>query len=175
MRFKFLVTSILAIVTSASTVAACPITRATYVPVSPDTVGVKANYEITHRPRKDETGQGRNIMTLRDALSQKSFDYSYAFTNGYGRTALVFLGETGKPLEEAGKPEGEATDAFDGPGSHILFFDQRLRTVNPEGDETKAAPAYLIAPELGVNFWYWAKGDRKFVPPPGLWRLAKCR
>lgn len=149
---------------------ACPITNAVYRPVEPGAHGTATGYELVHAVKSLPANQSDLVVTIRAAGGGGvSHDFGFAFSNGYGRTHLVYAGRT---AESATFDPGEDRDGW--PGSPILYFDAGLRAVSVT-NRLAAAPEYLIMPEIGLTFWYWANGDRTFVPPGGMWKRVRCR
>ncbi|OYU48183.1 MAG: hypothetical protein CFE31_11005 [Rhizobiales bacterium PAR1] len=156
---------------------ACPLLRAVYTPIEDEGFGKIENYELFHSEKTLPFNQAKAVITIRapaNGLVEKmrSYDFGFAFTNGYGGTHLEFSGESAKSARYK-LPRGESEDNV--PGSLILYFDEDLKTVEPLGEGEQAAPAYLLMPDIGRKFWYWQKSDRTFVPPGTMWKRTSCR
>jgi hypothetical protein len=155
----------------------CPLLRAVYAPIEDEGFGAIQNYEMTHGVKKIPANQAQVVATIRapadgPPAKMRSYDFGFAFTNGYGGTHIVYSGESAKSAHY--KPDkGEDYDS--GPGSLIIYFDADLKVVEPLTDAKSKAPTYLIMPEIGSTFWYWQKGDRAFVPSGTMWKLKTCR
>ena len=149
----------------------CTLLKSTYTPLDADDdfsadSGKQNDYSLTFAPKRGEVNLESYLLRITEAKQKIAYDFAFAYPNGYGGTALVF----------AGAPGGKKfKDARDDPGSKVLYFGEDLKRVLPEGDDGGKAPAFLIMPGLGQSFWYWSKGERKFVPPDGLWKLTGCR
>ena len=157
--------------------AACALNKALYRPMekSPDNV----YYELTHSTQKKlRANQADLVLTINSPNDSKSFkpgvgrsyDYGFAFSNGYRRTHLLYAGESAKSTTYDIDTKTDTSAA----GSTILYFDDNLRLVEPLTTREKLAPKYLLMPGLGPALWYANDGDRRFVPPEGLWKLALC-
>jgi len=146
----------------ASATADCPLLKAVYEPV--DAVA-GAVYSVRHVDRKVGANQATYVLRLSETVTGRAYDFSFAYANGYGGASVVFAGPPNEPQRK--------TRRFD-PGSAILYFDDKLALGPDYADPDKPAPAWLLMPDIGKSFWYWNKGDRKFVPPAGLWRQARC-
>ena len=149
----------------------CTLLKSIYAPIDADDdmsadSGKQNDYALTFAPSHGEINQATFVMRIAEAKQKLAYEFAFAFPNGYGGTALVFLGAPGQK---------KFKDARDDPGSKIMYFGADLKRVQPEGDVDGPAPAYLVMPGLGQSFWYWSKGERKFVPPDGLWKLTGCR
>ena len=154
----------------------CPLPQAIYTPVEDDSFGQYTGYELQHSRKKLRANQSHMVVTIRapqqkDGKPARSYDFGFAFSNGYGRTSLVFAGESAKSATY--RPP--KNDEDDGPGSHIQYFDAELKEAAPHDGKYESSPAYLIMPEIGLNFWYWQGGDRTFVPSGGMWKRTACR
>ena len=145
----------------------CPIGRAVYGPVGAAGELVPTAYELTHGDRQELRRQSNLSVTIRNTEISRAYDFTYAFSNGYGRTHLVYAGRSGETRRQKSE---QGT-----PGSPILFFDEQIKTVQPVYAMKDKAPAYLLMPEMGVTFWYGGDSDRKFVPPDGLWTIVSCK
>ncbi len=170
--FKSLIVAFL-VMMNAGSVLACPLLKATYTSLDPeDDMSVSANsphkeYTITHITKKLLHNQSDIALRIAEQQQKISFDFAYAFTSGYGSTVLIFAGESSKSATYIAKNKD--------PRSSIFYFDKDLKTVSPDLDDKKAAPTYLIMPELGASFWYWEPGLKNFIPPAGMWKLSKCQ
>jgi len=157
----------------------CPFVRAVYAPVEDEEFGTITDYEMTHSLKTIQANQSRYVATIRapakgPAAKMRSYDFGFAFSNGYGRTSLVFAGESAKSAQF--KPsKGEDYDAY--PSSPILYFDEEMKTLSAAAapEDKPTAPAYLLMPDIGSSFWYWQKSDRAFVPPGTMWKFKTCR
>lgn len=151
-----------AMVAPAAASTDCPLLRAVYAPVDA-TEGVA--YVARHVARKVPRNQAPYVLRLSDAASGRAYDFSFAYANGYGGASIVFAGAPSQPQRKAGR--------FD-PGSPIIYFREALTQAETYAAPDKRAPAYLIMPGIGRSFWYWDKGDRKFAPPGGIWKMTRC-
>lgn len=142
--------------------AECPLLKAVYAPI--DAEAGKA-YSLQHVVRDVGANQAAYVLRIREARQAIAYDFSFAYANGYGGASLIFAGEPRKP-----RPKLRDGD----PGSPILYFDAGLSLAPTYADPGKPAPAYVLMPDLGRAFWYWEKGDRKFVPPAGMWKQTTC-
>lgn len=157
----------------------CPFDRAVYAPIEDEGFGTITDYEMTHSLKTIQANQSRYVATIRapangPAAKMRSYDFGFAFSNGYGRTSIVFAGESAKSATfKPGK--GEDYDSY--PSSPILYFDENLVTVPAAAadKDSPTAPAYLLMPDIGSSFWYWQKSDRAFVPPGTMWKFKTCR
>ena len=156
---------------------ACPLLQAVYTPVEDEGFGKIENYELFHSQKTLPFNQAKAVITIRAPANgpvekMRSYDFGFAFTNGYGGTHLEFSGESAKSARHK-PPRGGNDD--NQPSSLIIYFDEELKTVEPLGEGEKVAPAYLLMPDIGRKFWYWQKGDRAFVPPGTMWKRTSCR
>lgn len=154
----------------------CPLAQAIYAPIEDDSYGQYTGYELQHSRKKLWVNQSHMVATIRaphqkDGKPARSYDFGFAFSNGYGRTSIVFSGESAKSA--AYRPPKNDDDY--GPGSHIQYFDAEMKEVAPHDGKYETAPLWLIMPEIGLNFWYWQGGDRTFVPSSGMWKRVACR
>lgn len=154
-----------------SAVAAdCAIERAVYRPLGGRNPDAEKTFELTHSARRIPANQSQLVATIRDTATKRFHYFGFAFSNGYGRTHLVYAG----PDKSGGKPDGGEVNT-DGPGSPVVYFDAKLGMVDAPVKAGEPAPDYLIMPEIGLNFWYSGPSDHSFIPPDGLWKRAACR
>ncbi len=151
--------------------AECPLLKAVYAPLDPEDdmsadAGKQNQYRARHIANNGAQNQAGFMLRITEENQKISYDFSYAFANGYGRTSLVFMGDS----KHSAEPKMKATD----PGSSIFYFNEQLHIATPEQEFPGPAPKYLIMPALGGSFWYWEKGQRKFVPPQGMWAMISC-
>lgn len=153
---------VLTVLASPAAAAECPLLKAVYEPV--DAVAGAA-YSARHVDRKVGANQATYVLRLSETVAARAYDFSFAYANGYGGASVVFAGPPSKPQQKARE--------FD-PGSAIFYFDEKLGQAPTYADPEKPAPPWLLMPEIGRSFWYWSKGDRKFVPPGGMWKMTRC-
>lgn len=145
----------------------CEIGRAVYGPIGASDEPADEGYRLVHTDRPALRRQSRLSVTLSHRALGQSHDFTYAFSNGYGRTSLVYAGPTGARLP------ARLTDQS--PGSPIMFFDADMKLAPAPQSLSDKAPGWLIMPEMGLRFWYGGDQARKFIPPDGLWKLTACR
>lgn len=153
-----------------ATAADCAIERAVYRPAGGFGQTERGVYELVHTVKKIPANHSNLVVTIRQPASKKAHDFGFAFSNGYGRTHLLYSGPD--VYEQA---EGDSKEDAEGPGSTIMYFDAQMRAVEAPMKAGQKGPLFLVMPEIGVKFWYRGKDDRQFVPPDGIWRLASCR
>ena len=147
----------------------CAIDHAVYEPI----VGERedeANYVAETVPHRAAVGnQTRFLLVMRNVATGETKRFAFFSPNGYGR--LIASLERKRKRGPGAKTDDEQT----GPDSTAILFDRELRPLALETlfRPTTRAPAYLILPDLGLSFWYSTLG-RSFVPPQGMWRLARC-
>lgn len=149
--------------------ADCPLFKAVYAPVEPEDdmsaeSGQQNIYRARHIRATPAPNQANYTFRIEEQKQHLSYDFSYAFPNGYGGTKLVFMGES----KNNGKHKMKDSD----PGSQIFYFDADMKSVLPDIDAK--APIYLIMPDIGSAFWYWTPGLRKFIPTSAVWKLLSC-
>jgi len=152
--------------------AGCTIERAIYKPVGGFGQNETGRYELVHAAKRIESNQSNLVAIIRHSGLKRAHEFGFAFSNGYGRSHLLYSGP-----DKYGKGEADTAsdDDASGPGSPIMYFDARMKVVEAPVKAGAPAPQFLIMPEIGLKFWYDGKGDRKFVPPDGLWKLSACR
>jgi hypothetical protein len=158
--------------TSSAIAAGCTIERAVYKPAGGFGQNEVAQYELVHAAKRIESNQSNLVAIIRHSGLKRAHEFGFAFSNGYGRTHLLYSG-TDKYAK--GDADGARDEDASVPGSPIMYFDARMRVVETPVKAGGPAPQYLIMPEIGLKFWYGGKDDRKFVPPDGLWKLSACR
>ena len=86
---------------------------------------------------------------------KRKLEFSFTASNGYSFNYLV--------------PRWK--DAPADADFHIFIFDSKMKTLDlPQSG--KAAPPFLLTPELGSFFWY-GQEPREFLPA-NVWRLQTC-
>lgn len=151
---------------------ACPVSRAVYTALDFDDdmsadAGTHNDYEIT-LPRRTVPGGGEErVVRIVEKKQKLAYDFAVARPMGFGGTTVHFLG-----APDAKKPPKETADQ---PRSRLIFFGADLRRLDVADDGDPAAPAFLQLTEISPAFWNWKPGNRRFVPPDGLWKLAACR
>jgi hypothetical protein len=148
----------------------CDLFKATYQPLDPEDdmsaeAGKQNRYSAKHVIKKMPFNQAKFAFRLAEANQKISYDFSFAFANGYGGTSLVF----GGPSDRTAGNKMKDSD----PSSAIMYFDENLKQALPDWAKGGRAPQYLVMPGLGSSFWYWGL-DRNFVPPAGMWKLTSC-
>lgn len=148
----------------------CDLFKATYQPLDPEDdmsaeAGKQNRYSAKHVIKQMPFNQAKFAFRLSEANQKISYDFSFAFANGYGGASLVFGGPSDRTA-------GHKMNDRD-PSSAIMYFDEKLKQALPDWAKGGAAPQYLVMPGLGSSFWYWGL-DRKFVPPAGMWKLTSC-
>lgn len=151
--------------------ADCPLLKAVYAPLDPEDdmsadAGKQNQYRARHIATNGAQNQAQYMLRIVEEKQNISYDFSYAYPNGYGGTALVFMGDS----KHSSNHKMKSSD----PGSSIFYFNDQLHAATPEQENPGSAPKYLMMPGLGGAFWYWEKGMRKFVPPAGLWAQISC-
>jgi hypothetical protein len=150
----------------------CPASRAVYTALDFDDdmsadAGAHNDYEITLPRRHLPSGEDARIVRIVEKKQALSYDFGIARPMGFGGTTVWFLGATA-----AKKPPKETADQ---PRSRLIFFGADLRRVDLADEGDPAAPAFVQLPEISPGFWSWTAGQRRFVPPDGLWKLSACR
>ncbi len=148
----------------------CDLFKATYTPVDPEDdmsaeAGKQNRYSVQHIKKRLRFNQAQFAFRLTEANQKISYDFGFAFANGYGGTSLVFAGRS----DRTGAHKMHEHD----PSSQIMYFDANLKQARPDWEHGGPAPQYFIMPGLGSSFWYWDLA-RKFVPPAGMWKLTSC-
>ncbi len=149
----------------------CDVLKAVYTPLDNEDdmsaeAGKQNRYSAQHIEKRLRFNQARFAFRIMETNQKLSYDFGFAFSNGYGRTSLVFAGP-----DVAG--EDYKRDPDD-PTSFIMYFDEGLKQTQPDWEKGGKAPHYLIMPGIGSSFWYW-KSERNFVPPAGMWKLSSCK
>lgn len=157
---------------SAAQAAECAVAKAVYRPAGGYSQNEAARYELVHEAKKIDVNMSDLVVTIRNTATKRAHEFGFAFSNGYGRTHLLYAGPDKYGSE--GK-DNDASGDDEGPGSTIMYFDAQMKVVEAPTKASARAPQFLLMPEIGVKFWYGGKDDRKFVPPDGMWRLAGCR
>lgn len=146
--------------------------KAVYAPLEPENdesraAGQQASYRAGHVARQTTEDEPTFILRIQESRQALPYDFSLAFTLGYGGINLIFFGAS--TLKQP--VQFKTTD----PGSEIFYFGQKMNSVPPELDGTGLAPDTLFMASLGRSSWYWSPGARRFVPPPaGLWTRISC-
>ena len=148
----------------------CDLFKAVYTPLDPEDdmsadAGKQNRYSAQHVKKRLRFNQAQFAFRLSEANQKLSYDFGFAFANGYGGTSLVFAGRS----DRSGAHKMSESD----PSSPIMYFDANLKQAQPDWEHGGAAPQYFIMPGLGSSFWYWDLG-RRFVPPAGMWKLTSC-
>ena len=148
----------------------CDLFTAIYTPLDPeDDMSVEAGkqnrYSVQHIKKRLRFNQAQFAFRLSEANQKVSYDFGFAFANGYGGTSIVFAGRS----DRTGAHKMDEHD----PSSQIIYFDAQLKQAPPDWERGGRAPQYLIMPGLGSSFWYWGP-SRDFVPPAGMWKLTSC-
>jgi len=149
----------------------CDLLKGVYTPLDPEDdmsaeAGKQNRYSARHLVKRLRHNQAQIVFQLSEANQKISYDFGYAFANGYGGVAIVFAGPSANSANHRTRE--------DDPISLIMYFDAGLKAVTPDWEKGGKAPDYLIMPGIGSSFWYWAPGGRKFVPPAGMWKLTAC-
>jgi hypothetical protein len=173
-RILFFASTLLGFAAAASPAfaAGCKIERAIYKPVGGYAQNEIGRYQLVHAAKRIEVNQSNLVAIISHSGLKRAHEFGFAFSNGYGRTHLLY---SGPDKYDKGEADGASDDDASRPGSPIMYFDARMRVVEAPVKAGAVAPEYLIMPEIGLKFWYGGKDDRKFVPPDGLWKLAACR
>jgi hypothetical protein len=127
--------------------------------------GKQNAYSARHVIRNLPFNQAPFAFRLSEANQKISYDFGFAFANGYGGTSLVFAGKSDLRAHRKMRD--------DDPSSAIMYFDENLKQAQPDWEKGGKAPRYLIMPGIGSSFWYWDT-SRKFVPPAGMWKVTSC-
>jgi hypothetical protein len=148
----------------------CDLFKATYTPVDPEDdmsaeAGKQNRYSVQHIKKRLRFNQAQFAFRLTEENQKISYDFGFAFANGYGGASLVFAGRS----DRTGAHKMHEHD----PSSQIMYFDANLKQARPDWEHGGPAPQYFIMPGLGSSFWYWDVA-RKFVPPAGMWKLTSC-
>jgi hypothetical protein len=148
----------------------CDLFKAVYAPLDPQDdmsaeAGKQRRYSAQHIKMRLRFNQAQFAFRLKEDEQKASFDFGFAFANGYGGTSLVFAGPTGRTSKHQMKE--------DDPSSSIMYFDDNLKQSMPDWEKGGKAPRYLIMPGIGSSFWYSGLG-RDFVPPAGMWKVTHC-
>ncbi|MBK9080969.1 MAG: hypothetical protein IPL88_02270 [Rhizobiales bacterium] len=146
----------------------CAIDNARYEPIAGERDD-EANYVAETVPHRAAVGnQTRFLLVMRNVATGETKRFAFFSPNGYGRLLASLEGRRKRG-------PGAKTDEEQGPQSTAIFFDTDLRPLPLDApfQPGTRAPAYLILPDLGLSFWYSTLG-RSFVPPQGMWRLARC-
>ena len=172
-RLPLALLSALAAPLPASTARAddCPLLKAVYAPLDPEddmsaSAGEQNTYRLRHVEGRREHSDSSYVMRLTEEKQKIGYNFGFVHLDGYGGIALIFLG--------SGLPRAPYQIKSADPQSRIMYFGSDLKAVEPDRENPGAAPAYLIMPQIGNSFWYWTPGKRKFVPPPGLWKIVSC-
>ncbi|MBX9760864.1 MAG: hypothetical protein K2Y29_18955 [Beijerinckiaceae bacterium] len=149
----------------------CDLLKGVYTPLDPEDdmsadAGKQNRYSARHVVKSLRFNQAKFAFQLAEANQKLSYDFGFAFANGYGGTSIVFAGPTGQSANRRMREED--------PDSSIMYFDADMKVATPDWEKGGKAPQYLIMPRIGSAFWYWAPGHRKFVPPAGMWKLTGC-
>lgn len=156
---------------AAASAEECPLLKAIYAPVDPEddmsaSAGEQNTYRVRHLEGKREHSDSSYVLYMTEEKQKIDYNFGFAHLDGYGGIALVFLGSKLPRAVYKMKP----TD----PQSHIFYFGRDMKALRPDPETPGAAPAYLMMPQIGNSFWYWTPGKRKFVPPPGMWKIISC-
>lgn len=149
----------------------CDLLKAVYAPLDPQDdmsaeAGKQNRYSARHVAKRLRFNQASFAFRLNEANQKISYDFGFAFANGYGGTSLVFAGASGLSSHRQFQE--------DDPSSAIMYFDAKLKQAQPDWETGGKAPQYLIMPGIGSSFWRYADLERKFVPPAGMWTLSSC-
>ncbi|MFN3892313.1 MAG: hypothetical protein ACK4MV_18120 [Beijerinckiaceae bacterium] len=160
----------LALTPLAASALECDLFKGVYTPINPEDdmsaeAGKQNRYSAHHVRKRLRFNQAQFAFRLTEANRKISYDFGFAFANGYGGTSLVFAGRSDRTANHKMKESD--------PSSKIMYFDENLRQAQPDWEKGGAAPLYLIMPGIGSSFWYWDLA-RKFVPPAGMWKLTSC-
>ena len=128
--------------------------------------GKQNSYSARHIVKRLRFNHAKFAFRMTEANQKISYDFGFAFANGYGGTSIVFAGPSDKSANHRTREED--------PISSIMYFDAGLKVSPPDWEKGGPAPQYLIMPGIGSSFWYWFPGERKFVPPAGMWKLTSC-
>ncbi len=148
----------------------CDLFKASYTPLDPEDdmsaeAGTQNRYSAKHVKKRLRFNQAPFAFRISEANQKVSYDFGFAFANGYGGTSLVFAGASDRTT-------GHKMNDSD-PSSAIMYFDEKLKQVRPDWATGGTAPQYLVMPNIGLAFWYWGP-SRNFVPPAGMWKLTSC-
>ncbi len=148
----------------------CELFKATYTPLDPEDdmsaeAGKQNRYSARHVKKRMPFNQASFAFRLSEANQKVSYDFGFAFANGYGGTSIIFAGRSDRA-------DGYKMKDSD-PSSAIMYFDDKLKQARPDWEKGGSAPRYLVMPGIGSSFWYWGP-DRNFVPPAGMWKLTSC-
>lgn len=149
----------------------CDLLKGVYTPLDPEDdmsaeAGKQNRYSARHVQKRLRSNQAKIVFQMSEANQNISYDFGYAFANGYGGTSIVFAGPSARSANHRIRE--------DDPISSIMYFDASMKIATPNWETGGKAPEYLIMPGIGSSFWYWMPGQRKFVPPAGMWKLTAC-
>ena len=149
----------------------CDLLKGVYTPLDPEDdmsadAGKQNRYSARHVQKRLRFNQAQIVFRMNEANQNITYDFGYAFANGYGGTSIVFAGPSARSANHR--------MSEDDPISAIMYFDAGMKVATPDWEKGGKAPQYLIMPGIGSAFWYWAPGERKFVPPAGMWKLTAC-
>lgn len=149
----------------------CDLLKGVYTPLDPDDdmsadAGKQKQYSARHFVKRLRFNQAKFAFQIAEANQKLSYDFGFAFANGYGGTSIVFAGPSAQSANHRMREED--------PISSIMYFGADMKVATPDWEAGGKAPQYLIMPGIGSAFWYWAPGHRNFVPPAGMWKLTGC-
>lgn len=152
--------------------ADCPLDRAVYTPLDADDdwgaeEGKTNVWEIVHVRRTGGPSDRPWVLRLSEGRQKLAAEFAVSHPPGFGQ-AHVFM------TRPPGGAEGTRFEAKGAPSAILYYFGEDLRRLDPDAESAAKAPPYVQLPGLSKAFWDWKRDGRRFVPPDGMWKLARC-